>query len=310
MISVIIPTYNSGKYICDALDSVLHQTYSAYEIIVVDDGSTDNTRAIIESGYQSVRYFHVPNNGVAAARNVGIAKALGDFVAFLDADDKWLPEKLEKQVALFEGDAKVGMVFTENSSFNDSGIIKEKENKRERLMQGDIVKEIFMNSYVVTSSVMVRKSVFDVVGLFEEELIVAEDDNMWMRIAMNYEVKLLDEPMLMYRITEGSLSQRPHAVFTGVKASINIIESKYPDLCKRLGKSAIRRKYSSLLFSEGYHFFIQGMQKEARRNFAKSYCNSPLKLKILLYMASTCFPHRIVEIIRGAKIKFCNQADL
>ncbi len=234
----------------------------------------------------------------------------GGLIAFLDADDKWLPKKLEKQAALFDEDINLGMVFTENFFFNENGLLSDKINKRARLMRGDIVKNIFMNSYVVTSTVMVRKNVFESVGLFEEELIVAEDDNMWMRIGMKYRVILLDESMLMYRITEGSLSRRDHNVFTGVSASIRIIKIKYPDLCKRLGKSSIRRKYSELFYSEGYHCFSQGRQKEARCNFVKSYCNWPLKFKSLLYMASTYFPQGLIERIRDAKMRFCNQANI
>lgn len=310
MISVIIPTYNCDKYICEALDSVLHQTYSDYEIIVIDDGSTDSTRAIIENKYHGVRYYYVKNNGVAAARNFGILMARGELIAFLDADDIWLPEKLKKQAALFNENENLGMAFTENCFFDEHGITDEKVNKRERLMHGDIVKNIFLNSYVVTSTVMVRKIYFDTIGVFEEGLTVAEDDNMWMRIGMKYGVELLDEPLLMYRITAGSLSRTNKNIFNGVKTSIEIIKDKYPDLYRHLGKATVRKKYSELLFSEGYHYFSQGMQKEARRNFIKSYFNSIFELKPLLYLTSTYFPKWTIEKIRTTKTKFCKQADL
>lgn len=304
MISVIIPTYNCDKYICEALDSVLHQTCSDYEIIVIDDGSTDTTKAIIDTGYQTVRYYYMENNGVAAARNFGISKAQGELIAFLDADDKWLPEKLEKQAVLFLKNDTLGMAFTENRFFDEQGMQSKKVCKRERLMEGDIVKNIFLKSYVVTSTVMVRKQVFDAVGLFEEGLTVAEDDNMWMRIGMKYSVELLDEPMLMYRMTEGSLSRNRCNIFSGVKASIEIVKNKYPDLYNRLGNSVIRRKYSNLFFSEGYHYFSQGMQKEARNNFIKSYINKPFELKPLLYMASTYLPEWIIVKIKDTKRKY------
>lgn len=310
MISVIIPTYNCAKYICEAIDSVLYQTYSDYEIIVIDDGSTDATRTVIMNCYKMVRYFYMDNNGAAAARNYGISKAQGEFIAFLDADDKWLPQKLEKQVALFHKNDELGMVFTENSFFNEQGITMSKANKRERLMTGDIVRNIFLNSYVATPTVMVRKSVFAAVGLFEEELVVAEDDNMWMRIGMEFCVELLDEPMVLCRITEGSLSRKSNNILLGVMKHIEIIKSKYPILYNRLGRMSIRRKYSDLLFSEGYHCFLHNMQKEARNNFAKSYCNYPFEFKSLLYMASTYLPQWIIEKIRDTKTKLCNQADL
>lgn len=301
MISVIIPTYNSDKYICEAIDSVLCQTYVDYEIIVIDDGSTDNTKKIIFDHYPMVKYHFVQNGGAASARNFGILKAQGELIAFLDADDKWLPQKLEKQSATFHNDNKLGMVFTENSFFNEQGVTTDKANKRERLMHGDIVRNIFLNSYVATPTVMVLKSVFDTVGLFDESLLVAEDDNMWMRIGMKYGIELIDESLVQCRITEGSLSRKNYNIFLGVTKHIEVVRLRYPDMYRRLGVSAIRRKYSDLFFSVGYYSFSQDKYREARSNFVKSYFYYPLKLKPLLYAISTFFPLTIIEKIRYTK---------
>ena len=310
MISVIIPTYNSDKYICEAIDSVLCQTCSDYEIIVIDDGSTDDTKTIIGNRYPTVRYYFVENRGVASARNLGISLAQGELIAFLDADDRWLPEKLDKQSVLFHNDNKLGMVFTENYFFDEHGIIEKKVNKRERLMHGDIVRNIFLNSYVATPTVMVRKNVFDTVGLFEEGLTVAEDDNMWMRIGMRFGVELLEEPMVLCRITEGSLSRKSHSIFLGVKTHIEIIKKKYPDIYNHLEKSTIRRKYSDLFFSEGYHYFSQNKYKEARGKFIKSYFYCPIKFKFLLYIISTYLPLHTIKKIRDIKRTLNNAANL
>jgi glycosyltransferase involved in cell wall biosynthesis len=301
VVSVIIPTYNSDKYIGEALDSVLCQTYADYEIIVIDDGSTDDTKKIIEEHYPLVRYYFVENRGVSSARNLGISLAQGEFIAFLDADDRWLPDKLEKQTALFQSDDNLGMVFTENYFFDEHGIKKNKLNKRKRLMYGDIVRNIFLNSYVATPTVMVRKSVFDAVGFFEEGLTVAEDDNMWMRIAMRYGVELLDEPLVLCRVTEGSLSRTNRNIFLGVRKHIEIIKNKYPDIYKYLGNSAIRRKYSDLFFSEGYNHFSKHQYKKARINFGKSYFYCPFRIKSLLYLISTVFSPLLIEKLRKRK---------
>ena len=301
LISVIIPTYNSDKYICEAIDSVFNQSYSDYEIIVIDDGSTDNTKTIIQNKYASIRYHYVENNGVAAARNLGILMAQGEFIAFLDADDKWLPTKLEKQITCFQNDDKLGMVFTENSFFNDRGVTKGRVNKRDSLMQGDIVRNIFLKSYVATPTVMVRKSVFEAVGLFEEELVVAEDDNMWMRIGMKYSIELIDETLAQCRITDGSLSRKKHSIYHGVRNHMQVIRSKYPDIYQRLGESAINVKYAELLFSEGYCSFSHYDYKDARSNFIKSYLYYPFKLKPLCYAMSTFLPLWIIEKIKHVK---------
>ncbi len=301
MVSVIIPTYNSARYLCEALDSVLCQRYPDYEIIVVDDGSTDDTERMIADRYPMVRYHFIENRGAAAARNFGISKAEGEFIAFLDADDRWLPEKLEKQVRLLECDQRLGMVFTENGFFNESGIVQERVNKRGRLMDGDIVRNIFLNSYVATPTVMVRKRVLDDVGLFEEGLVVAEDDNMWMRIGMKYGIELIDDPLVQCRITDGSLSRKSHNISWGVRKHIEVIRTKYPKIYRRLGRSAIRRKYSDLCFSEAYYAFSRDSHREARSNFIRSFFCYPFRMKPMLYVISTFFPLWMIEKIKHAK---------
>lgn len=301
MISVIIPTYNSDKYICEAIESVLSQSYLNYEIIVVDDGSYDDTKSIIRDRYPLVRYYFTDNKGVSSARNYGISMARGEYIAFLDSDDRWLPTKLEKQRSSFQKNPKLGMVFTENSFFNNVGVIQERMNKRKRLMSGDIVRNIFLNSYVATPTVMVRKSIFDKVGWFEEGLLIAEDDNMWMRIGMEYCVELIDEPLVQCRITEGSLSRKSHNIFSGIREHIGVIKKKYPSMYRRLGKSAIRKKYSALFFSEAYYSFSQDKYREARGNFIKSYFYCPFKLKPLLYLISTFLPIWMIDKIRYLK---------
>ena len=300
MISVIIPTYNAAAYIYEALDSVLAQTYKDYEIIVIDDGSTDDTKELIEVHYPAVKYFYVENNGVSAARNLGIVKAQGEFIAFLDADDMWLPEKLEKQLTVFGADESVGLVFTENYFFNDQGL-SGFTNKKSRLMRGDIVKNIFLNSYAVTSTVMVRKSVFKQVGLFEEELSVAEDDNMWMRIAMKFGVELIDECLVMYRMTAGSLSSNFDSIVSGVERHLELLKVDYPELYSCLGPLAIRKKFSHLHFSQGYRDFNQNNFKISRIHFIGSYKNYPFKLKSLLYILYTYLPVQTIETLRDMK---------
>lgn len=300
MISVIIPTYNCDKYICEALDSVLDQTYSDYEIIVIDDGSTDTTRAMIANRYPSVRYYYVQNNGVSSARNAGISMAQGELIAFLDADDKWLAEKLEKQAAMFV-DETVGLVFTENYFFNEQGISEFTANKKDRLMHGNIVRNIFLNSYVVTSTVMVRKSVFDQVGMFEEELSVAEDDNMWMRIGMKYGIALLDERLVQYRMTVGSLSSDFNALVIGANKQLELLRSRYTDLYNSLGWLTIRKKYADLYFSEAYRDFTQGNYTLSRTRFIDSFKNYPFRLRSLFYFLSTYLSWQTIEMIRGMK---------
>lgn len=305
MVSVIIPTYNSAKYIRDAIDSVLQQTYSEFEILVIDDGSTDDTKTIVTENYPQVTYYPVPHKGVSTARNYGITNAKGEYVAFLDADDKWLPQKLELQLACFKINNSLGMVFTENFSFDENGIINTKFYKRERLMCGDIVKNIFLKSYVGTSTVMVKKAVFSTVGLFKTNLTIGEDDNLWMRIALRYPVELVDESLMSYRKSAGSLTRKSGCFFKEVYKSIRTIQKDFPDLSTRLGKRVFRLKYASIFFSEGYSYFSQDKYAKANKYFLRSYLNNPYKGRCFFLFVLTLFPslfiNKLFEIKRILK---------
>ena len=303
MISVIIPTYNSGIFIGEAIHSVLCQTCTDYEIIVIDDGSTDNTREIMKKYFPQVRYFYIPNQGVSRARNYGIRMARGEFIAFLDADDLWVPEKLEKQLKVFNADQELMLVFTEHRVFDTTGFRKTTFVKKERLMKGDVVKNIFFYSHLTTSTVMVRRHAFQEVGFFEENLKAAEDDNLWMRIALKFRIHLLDEMLVNYRVTENSLSRTAINLFDGGLKNIDLIEKKYPDLRKRLGRANIRRKKSDIYSFYGYFFFSECNYEMSRRYLIKSITLYP-QIGSIIYYIFSFFPPWFVEKIKNEKRKY------
>src|SRR4030067_2171392 len=303
MISVIIPTHNYKKYIGEAISSVLRQTYADYEIIVVDDGSTDDTGEIIKKNFPEVRYFYIPNQGVSKARNYGIRRARWELIAFLDADDLWLPEKLEKQLKVFDADRDLMMVFTEHRAFDTNGIREAIFLKKERLMKGDVVKNIFLYSHVALPTVIVRRHAFQEIGYFEENLITAEDDNLWMRIALKFRIHLLDEVLVHCRITENSLSRSASNLFPGVLKNIELIETKYPDLRKRLGRANIRRKKSDIYADYGYFLFSRGDYAMARRYYLKSI-TFYLKISTLIFWFVSLFPPSIIEKVRTLRRKY------
>lgn len=303
MISVIIPTYNSKKYIGEAINSVLRQTFTDYEIIVVDDGSTDNTKEIIDNNFPKVRYFYIKHQGVSRARNHGIQRACGEFIAFLDADDVWLPDKLERQIDAFNADQELMLVFTEHRFFDSNGIKEATFSKKERLMKGDVIKNIFLYSHVALPTVMVRKSVFHETGYFEEDLNVAEDDNLWIRIALKFRIHLLDEVLVHCRMTENSLSRTTSNLVAGVLKNIELIEKKYPDLRKRLGRTNIRRKKSYIYSDYGYFYFSGGDYLMARRYYLKSFTYY-IKINSLIYWFLSFFPPSIIDKVRAYNRKY------
>jgi len=203
-VSVIIPVYNRAKTIADAIESVFAQTYTDYEIILVDDGSNDNFMKIVAQYGDRVTCIYQKNNGPAAARNNGIRHAKGEFIAFLDSDDSWLPIKLEKQLKCLEGDPRLGLIGT--------GYYNCDENLRNPIRQ-EIIKmantereEILIQNIRPTSSVVVRRVCFEVVGMFNEEMKFAEDWDMWIRIAQSFSIGTLDDSLVYMRKHTKSLS--------------------------------------------------------------------------------------------------------
>jgi glycosyltransferase involved in cell wall biosynthesis len=201
-ISVIIPTYNYGCFIADAIGSVLEQTCRPDEIIVVDDGSTDETETVVRSFGDRVLYIKQENAGVCAARNRGVSESKGDLIAFLDADDTWEPAKLEKQLAIFNADPEVGLVHCGMREFDSE--TNETISTSLEGQEGFVADELLLWERpavnVSGSSVMVRREVFDAVGGFDERLKVGEDWDFCYRTARKYKVGFVREPLVNYRI--------------------------------------------------------------------------------------------------------------
>ena len=208
LVSVIIPTYNRGWILNEAIDSVLAQDYKEFELIVVDDGSTDNTRAILETYGQDIIVLRQANKGVSAARNRGIAEAGGQLVAFLDSDDLWLPRKLSRQVDFFNFNPAALINQTEEIWMRNG--VRVNPKNRHRKPSGMIFERSLGLCLVSPSAVMIRRTLFDAVGIFDENLTACEDYDLWLRISCQYPVHLIDTPLVIKRGGhEDQLSKAP-----------------------------------------------------------------------------------------------------
>lgn len=197
LISVIIPTYNRGWIIKEAIDSVLSQDYRDFELIIVDDGSTDNTLEILNSYQDDITVLRQNNHGVSAARNLGIMAASGRFVAFLDSDDLWLPQKLSSQVDYFNLNPDAIICQTEEIWIRKG--VRVNPKKRHKKPWGMIFEQSLALCLVSPSAVMIRRSLFDEVGFFDEKLPVCEDYDLWLRISCRFPVYLIDTPLIIKR---------------------------------------------------------------------------------------------------------------
>lgn len=201
-VSVVIPAYNAASTVVRAVESALNQTYTNIEIIVVDDGSTDSTRRLLDPYTSRISYVSQNNRGRSAARNLGISHASGEYIAFLDADDWWLPEKLMRQVKFLEEDKAVGLVHTAFYFVEPNGKCHKLALAQRLDSPGAPIFEqlVMRNTIGSPTFVMVRTSVLHEVGVFDESLRGTEDWDLWLRIAAEYSVAYVAEPLACYQL--------------------------------------------------------------------------------------------------------------
>jgi glycosyltransferase involved in cell wall biosynthesis len=197
LVSVIIPTYNRGWIIQEAVESVLAQDYKYFELIVVDDGSTDHTVDLLRSYGKAIRLIQQENQGVSAARNTGIAEASGAFIAFLDSDDLWLPDKLSCQIDFFNSHPEAMLCQTEEIWMRNR--VRVNPKKRHKKPSGRIFEASLSLCLVSPSAVMIKRSLFEDVGLFDETLPACEDYDFWLRVSCRHPIYLIDTPLIIKR---------------------------------------------------------------------------------------------------------------
>lgn len=207
-VSIVMANYNYGRFLPAAIESVRAQTFRDWELIVVDDGSSDHSHQIIERFLHDVRIrFHpVPHLGQSGAKNAGLSLCRGEFIAFLDADDAWTPEKLRRQLLVFEGRPEVGVVCTGRTLMDEDG--RPLAYCQPPLPRGRVLAELFRDNFLCFSSVLVRRIVFEHVGGFDPSLDLAIDYDLWLRAAAHYEFECVPEALVRYRAGHANLSRR------------------------------------------------------------------------------------------------------
>jgi glycosyltransferase involved in cell wall biosynthesis len=207
-VSVIIPSFNYAHYIGGGIESVLRQSFCNLELLIIDDESTDDTEHVVRAylADRRVQFHRVEHSGVSAAKNTGIRMARGRFIAFLDADDRWLPTKLTKQLALFASDPELAVAYSRRILIDEQG--RRLQYEQPALYRGHILEAIFHTNFVCQSSAVVRGDIFEEVGLFDERCPPVEDYDLWLRIARWFRFDYVNEPLVEYRVGHASLSTR------------------------------------------------------------------------------------------------------
>ena len=263
MISVIVPTYNRAQQLPRALDSILCQSCSPKEIIVVDDGSTDETSALMTSEYPEIVFIQQQNAGVSSARNVGIKRASGDWIAFLDSDDEWLPEKLEIQMKALYENPEIKICHTNEIWIRNGKRVNPK--KKHEKFGGWIFQKCLPLCCISPSSVIIHKSFFKEIGLFDYSLPVCEDYDLWLRITARNPVLYIEEPFLIkYGGHEDQLSKKYWGMDRfRIKSLEKIISSR---VLSDLDKNAAKK-----MLMEKVYIFIQGAQKRGNIKEVKKF---------------------------------------
>ena len=212
LVSIVIPTYNYGRYVTQAIDSALSQTYPHIEVIVLDDGSTDDTKARLKPYEGRISYVYQENRGLSAARNAAIRLSRGDLVAFLDSDDIWLDDKLACQVAVLTANPGVGLVSCAFIEFDDRVGVKRTFVYPHHPDRAALRRELlFANVVSGGSGAVVRRALLERAGLFDERLRGAEDWDMWLRLSLLTDFRVLPQPLVKVRTGFDSLSSAGNA---------------------------------------------------------------------------------------------------
>ncbi len=301
-VSVVIPAYNAMAYLPETLANVLEQTYADFEVIVVNDGSTDNIEEwITQIGDCRVKLVSQANQGLAGARNTGIRESQGEYLAFLDADDLWEPTKLAKQAQILDTHPEVGLVYSwvayvdERGKFTGRTVCYQAEDN----VWGELVKR---NLIECGSVAMVRSSCLEKVGLFDEQLSclnVGEDWDMWLRIAAQYPFKVIKEPLVSYRQLTGSASRNWELVAKSLRA---VIEKAFADVPLELlplrnrsygnshlvlGWKAIQSQAKD--YRQASYFRSQALKHDPWLFFSKEYLRLSVAIAIMRWFGSNSY---------------------
>lgn len=264
-VSVIMNCYNCEKYLQEAIDSVYAQTYRDWEIIFWDNQSTDNSAVIARRYDGKLKYFlgqyFLP---LGAARNEAIKKASGEYIAFLDCDDLWLPEKLEKQLNYLESNKDIGLIYSD-CYYNVNGkIIENTSFNNVKPFKGNVFDELLCNYFAPFLTVVIRKTALDKVGVFDSQYNIVEDYDLLLRIAEYYSFDFLKQPLAVYRIHDGNTSKNIKMTVGEYLKLMKYWLFRKPTLKKRL-ISRIKQHEAELRFSLIYYYFSNSSEHKTKK---------------------------------------------
>jgi glycosyltransferase involved in cell wall biosynthesis len=282
--STLIPVYNGKEYIASAIDSALGQKDVSVEVIVIDDGSTDETPEILRSYGDSIRVLRQKNGGHVNARNNGSELAKGEWLAFLDADDEWLPEKLARQLA--RADTETAVIYTDRWNFGTIDRVAERQSDGVTLLEGDVFEDLLMGNFITVSSVIIRKDVFEQLGKFDEDMKVCEDWDLWLRYSGGGgKIGLCPEPLMRFRWHPTSMSTNQERMCHG---RMKVLEKALASpRGQKVPAALARRGYANVWKCSAWHA-AHSDWKTALRWYGRAALAWPWDWSVYKEMAKCC----------------------
>ncbi|MCP4370178.1 MAG: glycosyltransferase [Deltaproteobacteria bacterium] len=276
-ISVIIPTFNRKDTLTEAVNSVFAQTLLPDEIIIVDCGSQDGTKKAFYDYNEPIKFFETKIPGASAQRNFGISNAKGSYIAFLDDDDIWHPEKLNIQIGFLEQHPEISMISSGNIRIGYDIKID-----RPKWILGDLYKKLFMKSFISTPTVLVKREVFDRVGCFNENYKRAEDYDLWLRISRCFHLAHTKTPLTWIRKSKNRLSDNKIDLRN---SAIKVIQENYDP--EKISQRKLNRRISGIEISLGRRYIKSGNKQEGKKQFLSAIKRYPYSVRSYRYLIST-----------------------
>ena len=317
LVSIVIPTYNRSSFLLQAVESILSQTWKNVEIVIVDDGSTDDTREVLAPYMGRIRYIYQSNSGrPSCPRNVGIRNAAGKYIAFLDSDDIMDPRKIEMQVRFLEKNPEVGMVFTDFStfahgravsqSFTSSGhtpfvqLPKTQVGPNQYILSAEACDCLTLDNPIGTPSVVARKEVFARIGTFDESLRWSDDIDMWFRIAEKFRLGYIDLPLFTRRIHRTNISSNLSTLNEGIVRARILVREKFLKSCVISADThrQLRRRLANMYCSLAFLQQNEGKRRETIFSLWESINRRPVQFIAYRVLGECMLPTRTREALR------------
>lgn len=282
-VSINICCYNSEPFIKRTLEQVLAQTFKDFEVIVIDDGSQDKTGEVVKSFQDDrIRYYYQDNRGLAASRNRAIALSAGEYIAFLDHDDSWMPEKIKAQVAVLENEPTIGLVYTDAVVVNSRLGLTKRYSDVVKASSGWVVGKLFMRDFVVLSTVMARKTVISRSGLFDERLKFAEDYDFLFRAGKIAMFQYIHAPLARYLIHANNYTRNKVLAHQEELIVLERLLKKDPAIIAELGARRVKSRLASVHRALGDAWLLKDEQDKAEVEYRSALSLDRPSLKTII----------------------------